>query len=87
MSKKPLPPWHLFSTATGKSLGSIPYEPGMHAIIVANKRVYYLVPGALQGSLERGGVQTQTLRVRELPRGKKLWERPVAGSVVAPPPL
>jgi hypothetical protein len=59
----------------------------MHALAVVGKRVFYLTPGPMHGSLERGSMQEQTLRVRDLTGGKKLWERPVAGTLIAPPPL
>ena len=87
MTKKPSAPWHLFSVETGKSVGSIPDEAGMHAIAVLGKRVFYLAPGAMHGTLERGSLQAQTLRVLDLSSGKKLWEHPVAGKLIAPPPL
>lgn len=32
-------------------------------------------------------VQPQTLPAVNLPSGKKLWEHPVAGKLIAPPPL
>jgi hypothetical protein len=87
MRKKPLAPWLLFSVATGKPVGSIPYEAGMHSFVVLGKRVFYQVPGAMHGTLERGSLQAQTLRVLDLSTGKKLWERPLAGKLIAPPPL
>ncbi len=87
MPKKTLPPWHLFSATTGDLLGSIPHEPGGHAFAVLGKRAFYLVSGSFGGSLQRGGVQTQTLRAVDLSTGKKLWEHPVAGKLIAPPPL
>ncbi|MHB1425295.1 MAG: hypothetical protein ACYC3I_19165 [Gemmataceae bacterium] len=79
--------WWLFSVQTGKLAGRIPDEPGMNTIVVLGKRVFYLVPGALQGSLSQASLQSQTLRVINLSNGKKLWEHPVAGKLIAPPPL
>jgi len=79
--------WWLFSAQNGKLLGRIPDEAGMHAIAVLGKRVFYLVPGTLHGSLDRANMQPQTLHAIDLPSGKKLWERPVAGKLIAPPPL
>jgi hypothetical protein len=87
MPKKPQPPWHLFSVSTGEHLGSIPHEAGMYAFAVLGKRALYLVPGSLSGSLQRGGMQTQTLRAVDITTGKKIWDHPVAAKVIAPPPL
>lgn len=79
--------WWLFSVQTGKLLGRIPDEAGMNSIVVLGKRVFYLVPGTLRGSLDQAHVQPQTLRAVDLSGGQKLWERPVAGKLIAPPPL
>lgn len=76
--------WSLFSVQTGELLGHIPDESGMHALVVLGKRVYYLVPGALTGSLHQPSVQPRTLKVIDLPTGKKLWQRPVAGKLLVP---
>lgn len=78
--------WRLFSVQTGKQLGRIPDEAGMNTIVVLGKRVFYLVPGTLRGLLDRPNVQPQILRAIDLSSGKKLWERPVAGKLMAPPP-
>jgi hypothetical protein len=78
--------WWLFSVQTEKPLGRIPDEPGMNTIVVLDKRVFYLVPGSLRGPLDQPNVQPQTLKAIDLSSGKKLWERPVAGKLLAPPP-
>jgi hypothetical protein len=78
--------WSLFSVQTGELLGRIPDEAGMNAIAVLGPRVYYLVPGPLRGTLNQPHVQPQTLRAVDLQSGKKLWEHPVAGKLIAPPP-
>ena len=87
MPKKTSGWWWLFSVQTGELLGRIPEEAGMNAIAVLGKRVFYLVPGMFRGSLEQPSVQPQILRVIDLSSGKKLWERPVAGKLIVPPPL
>jgi hypothetical protein len=87
MPKKATAWWWLFSVQTGELIGRIPEDAGMHAIAVVGKRVFYLVPGTFRGSLDQPNVQPQTLRVIDLSSGKKLWERPVAGKLIAPPPL
>lgn len=78
--------WYLFSVQTGEALGRIPDEAGMHAIAVLGKHVFYLVPGPLLGSLDQPNVQPRVLRAIDLPSGKRLWEHPVAGQLVLPPP-
>jgi hypothetical protein len=87
LSHKKQPKWWLFSVDTGKMLGHIPDEAGMNSILVLNKRVYYLVPGTLRGALDQPNVQPQLLRVVDLSSGKKLWDRPVAGKLISPPPI
>ncbi len=79
--------WYLFSVQTGKLLGRIPDEAGMNTLAVLDKRVFYLVPGALRGPLDQPTLQPQTLKAIDLSSGKKLWEHPVAGKLQTPPPL
>ncbi len=79
--------WWLFSVQSGKLLGRIPDEAGMNTIVVVKNRVFYLVPGTLRGHLDQPNVQPQILRAVDLSNGKKLWERPVAGKLIAPPPM
>jgi hypothetical protein len=79
--------WHLYSVQTGEALGRIPDEAGMHAIVVLGKRVFYLAPGTIRGPLDQPNEQPQTLKAMDLSTGKKLWEHPVAGKLIAPPPL
>jgi hypothetical protein len=86
LSQKKPRMWWLFSVETGKLIGRIPDESGMNTIVVLDKRVFYLVPGMLRGSLDEPSVQPQLLRVVDLASGKKLWERPVAGKLISPPP-
>jgi hypothetical protein len=78
--------WQLFSVQTGELLGRIPDEAGMHTIAVLGQCVFYLVPGTLRGPLDQPNVQPQTLRAVDLRSGKKLWEHPVAGKLITPPP-
>jgi hypothetical protein len=85
MPKKSPSWWSLYSVQTGESLGRILDEPGMHAIAVRGKRVFYVMPGALRGTLDQPNVQPQILRAIDLTSGKKLWEHPVAGKLLAPP--
>ncbi len=87
MVKKAPTLWSLFSVQTGELLGRIPDEAGMNTIAVLGPRVYYLIPGALHGTLSQPHIQPQTLRAVDLQSGKKLWEHPVAGKLIAPPPL
>ncbi|HZV04464.1 MAG TPA: hypothetical protein VE999_05180 [Gemmataceae bacterium] len=85
MPKKKPSFWHLYSVQTGEPLGRIPDEAGMHAIVVLGKRVFYLVPGTLRGPLDQPNEQPQILKAIDLSTGKKLWEHPVAGKLIAPP--
>jgi hypothetical protein len=79
--------WSLFSVETGERIGRVPNDPGMHAFAVLGKRVFYLVPGTLRGPLDQPNMQPLTLRAIDLSSGKKLWERPVTGKLLPPPPL
>jgi hypothetical protein len=85
MPKKKPSFWHLYSVQTGEAFGRIPDEAGMHAIVVLGKRVFYLVPGTLRGPLDQPNEQPQILKAIDLSTGKKLWEHPVAGKLIAPP--
>jgi hypothetical protein len=87
MPKKAPNWWWLFSVQTGELVGRIPDEAGMNSIAVLGKRVFYLAPGTLHGALHQANVQPQILRVIDLSSGKKLWEHPVAGKLMVPPPL
>jgi hypothetical protein len=86
MPKKAPGVWSLFSVQTGELVSRIPDEAGMNTILVVDKRVFYLVPGTLRGSLDQPNIQPQILRVLDLTSGKKLWEHPVAGKLIDPPP-
>jgi hypothetical protein len=79
--------WWLFSPRTGDLLGRIPHEPGMHAVVILGDRVFYLVTGSSHGPLDQPNVHPRTLKAIDLNSGKKLWERPVAGRLVSPPPM
>lgn len=78
--------WSLFSVQSGELVGYISDEAGMNTITVVGKRVFYLVPGTFRGSLNQPNIQPQILRVLDLASGKKLWEHPVAGKLIEPPP-
>jgi hypothetical protein len=86
MPKKSSGYWSLFAVDTGKAMGRIPVEAGTYDIAILGKRVFYLVAGEPRGSLDRGAVQPQTLKAVDLVSGKQLWQRPVAGRSLAPPP-
>ncbi|HEY7315510.1 MAG TPA: hypothetical protein VH643_39640 [Gemmataceae bacterium] len=79
--------WLLFSVETGERIGRVPNEAGMHALAVVRERVFYLVPGTMRGALDEPNIQPLTLKAVDLSSGKKLWERPVAGKLLPPPPL
>ena len=79
--------WQLFSIETGKRLGRVRDEAGMHAFVVLGKHVFYLVPGQMRGPLDQPNIQPRTLKAIDLSSGKKLWERPVVGKLLEPPPL
>jgi hypothetical protein len=79
--------WSLFSVETGELLGRIPSEAGIHDVVVLGKRVFYLVPGSFRGPLDQPWLQPQILKAIDLKSGKKLWEHPVAGKLITPPPL
>ncbi len=87
MSRKEPSWWLLFSTGTGKQIGRVREEAGMNSFVVHGKRVLYLVPGQMSGTLDRPNLQPRILKAIDLFSGKKLWERPVAGKLLMPPPL
>lgn len=79
--------WLLVSSRTGELVGRIPHESGMHAVMVLGDRVYYLVSGSSHGPLDQPNIHPRTVKAIELSSGKLLWERPVAGKLVSPPPI
>jgi hypothetical protein len=87
MPRKSSSCWLLVSSRTGELVGHIPHEAGMHAIVLLGDRVYYLVSGASRGPLDQPNIHPRILRATELSSGKLLWERPVAGKLVSPPPI
>jgi hypothetical protein len=79
--------WWLFSVETGEPIGRVPDEAGMQSLAVLGKKVFYLVPGVLRGSLDQPSLQPRVLKAVDLSSGKKIWEHPVAGKLHTPPPL
>src|SRR5262249_28319248 len=67
--------WWVFSLETGRRVAKLPYEVGTLDISLIGSRLYYVVEMSKKGP---GGVtRTRTLKAREVPSGKLLWERPV----------
>lgn len=87
LTQRRQPNWWLFAVQTGKLIGSIADEAGMNTLVVLDQHMFYLVPGTLRGQLDHPNVQPQLLRAVDLSTGKKIWERPVAGKLIAPPPF
>jgi hypothetical protein len=77
--------WWLFSAKTGELMGRVPDEAGMQSLVVLGKQAYYLMPGPLHGRIDRPTIQPRTVKAIDLSTGKKLWEHPVAGKLLAPP--
>lgn len=78
--------WWLFSVQTGDLIGRVPDEKGMHSLAVVGSRVFYLT-GSLRRPLDRPRVQPRLLKAVDMTTGKKIWERPIAGKLFAPPPF
>jgi hypothetical protein len=58
----------------------------MQAMAVVGPRLFYAVPGPVQGAIHRPVVPARTLKALSLETGKVLWERAVAGKQLNPPP-
>jgi hypothetical protein len=77
--------WTLVSPELGAAVARLPFSPGTQAVAVLGLRVYYAVSGPVRGSLDRPLLQPRTVRAYDLKTGKQVWERAVAGKVLAPP--
>ena len=49
-------------------------------------RIYFLVAGRINSSMDRPFMVPRSLRAVDLKTGTTLWEQPVGGKVSAPPP-
>jgi hypothetical protein len=77
--------WIVVSPELGGAVARLPYEPGTQAVAVLGTRAYYSVAGQVRGHMDRPLVQPRTVKAYDLKAGKRLWECPVAGKVLALP--
>ena len=60
-------------------------EPGATEFAVAGPRAYYVLKGPPREPA-LGGVLPRTLKAVDLKTGKRLWEQPLEGERLPPPP-
>jgi hypothetical protein len=77
--------WDLIAPELASPLARLPYEPGTQAVAVVGLRAYYSVAGTIHGRLDRPLLQPRILKAYDLKAAKPLWQRPVAGNLLAPP--
>jgi hypothetical protein len=77
--------WYVFPLDALTLRGRVPWVPGTQSALLFAGRAYFLVAGPVTGPLDRPGVRSQSVQAFDLVRGKKLWERPVAGRSITPP--
>jgi len=77
--------WTAYALATGKEAAKFNTEPGAGEFSVIGPRAYYVVRGKPTGP-PFGGVIPRTLKAVDLKTGKRLWERPLEGEQLPPPP-
>jgi hypothetical protein len=78
--------WSVFAVETGELTARVPYEPGTQALTLVGPRAFLLMAGPIKGPIDRPFVHPRSLKAVELKSGKVLWERPIEGKPVAPPP-
>jgi hypothetical protein len=76
--------WTVYSLETGKKTAMFLSEPNTAEITVVGPRAYYVVKGTGNGPF--GGVLPRTLKAVDLKSAKRLWERPLEGERLPPPP-
>jgi hypothetical protein len=75
--------WHIFSSATGKLVGKIPFDPGTQSVTAVGDFAY-VVLRVLRGETETTPAELRrTLRAVEIKSGKVLWEHTLPN--VGPP--
>ena len=77
--------WTAYSLSTGKETGRYTAETGASDFSVVGPRAYYVVKGQLKGP-PFGGVLPRTLKAVDLKTGKRLWDMPLEGERLPPPP-
>jgi hypothetical protein len=78
--------WLVYSIKTWKQVARLPYEPGTQSVLLLGRRAFYLVAGPVSGPIDRPTSRPQLVQAVELKTGKTLWQRPVAGRHLSPPP-
>jgi hypothetical protein len=76
--------WTVYSLETGKKTGMFLSEPNTAEITVVGPRAYYVVKEPSKTPF--GGVLPRTLKAVDLKSAKRLWERPLEGERLPPPP-
>ena len=77
--------WTAYALETGKAAGQFTTEPGATDFTVVGPCVFYVVRGPFKGP-RFGGVIPRTLKAVDLKSGKPLWEQPLEGERLPPPP-
>jgi hypothetical protein len=77
--------WTVYALTTGKETGRFTVETAAEDFSVVGPRVYYVVKGPLKGP-PFGGVLPRTLKAVDWKTGKRLWELPLEGERLPPPP-
>jgi hypothetical protein len=77
--------WTAYGLATGRQTAKFNTEPAAGEFSVIGPRAYYVVQGPHTGP-PFGGVIPRTLHAVDLKTGKRLWERPLEGERLPPPP-
>jgi hypothetical protein len=78
--------WSVFAVETGELFVRVPFESGTQALTILGPRAFLLMAGPIKGPIDRPFVHPRSLKAVELKTGKTLWERPIEGKQVAPPP-
>ena len=77
--------WTVCALATGKQTAQFAAESRAEDFTVVGPRAYYVLKGVPKGP-PFGGVLPRTLKAVDLKTGKRLWEQPLEGERLPPPP-
>ena len=77
--------WTAYALTTGKEIGRFTADVGATELTAIGPRAYFVVRGPFKGP-PFGGTIPRTLKAVDLQTGKHLWEQPLEGERLPPPP-
>jgi outer membrane protein assembly factor BamB len=78
--------WDAFSLETGKQSRTFSVETRASDLTVVGPRAFYMIQAEHKGPAFGGGVIPRTVKAIDLKTGKQVWELPLEGERLPPPP-